>query len=175
MDNKLFTVKTRMTKEDYHKFLYVATFRRNKVIIPFIIILAALMAGLLAFDNRQFNIIGFFIFWILLALVSFGTVIFKVERKNKQRIKTDNTGAFDSQDILDFYDDFLIVKNTAIEGQIKIRYDQFYQILESKDYFINYSNMNQASLIRKKDMDEETLEKLRNLYEKQIGNKYKKI
>ncbi|MSU02529.1 YcxB family protein [Tissierella pigra] len=175
MANKLFTVKTRMTKEDYHKFLYVATFRRNKVIIPFIIILAALMAALLAFDDREFNIIRFFMLWILLALVSFSTMIFKVERRTKQRIKTDNTGVFDSQDILDFHDDFLIVKNTAIEGQSKIKYDQFYQVLESKDYFINYFNMNQASLIRKKDMDEEAIKKLRNLYEKQMGNKYKKI
>lgn len=175
MANKLFTVKTRMTKEDYHKFLYVATFRRNKVIIPFIIILAALMAALLTFGENQFNIIRFFMFWILLAFVSFSIVIFKIERRNKQRIKTDNTGVFDSQDILDFYDDFVIVKNTAIEGQSKIKYDQLYQVLESKDYFINYFNMNQASLIRKKDMDEEAIKKLRNLYEKQMGNKYKKI
>lgn len=175
MDNKLFTVKTRMTKEDYHKFLYTATFRRSKVIIPFIIILAALMAALLAFGEGQFNIIRFFTLWILFASVSFVTVIFRVERRNKQRIKTDNTGVFNSQDTLDFYEDFLIVKNTAIEGQSKIKYDQLYRILESKDYFINYFNMSQASLIRKKDMDEETIEKLRNLYQEEMGNKYRKI
>ncbi len=76
---------------------------------------------------------------------------------------------------MDFYEDFLIVKNTAIEGQSKIRYNQLYQVLESKDYFINYFNMNQASLIRKKDMDDEVIEKLKNLYQKEMGNKYRRI
>ncbi|WP_313756833.1 YcxB family protein [Tissierella sp.] len=175
MDNKLFTVKTSMTKEDYHKFLYIATFRRSKIVIPFIVAFAALISALLAYGEGQFNAMEFFIFWILLIFVSFATVIFKVERRNKQRIKTDNTGVFNSQDTLDFYEDFLIVKNTAIEGQSKIRYNQLYQVLESKDYFINYFNMNQASLIRKKDMDDEVIEKLKNLYQKEMGNKYRRI
>jgi len=35
--------------------------------------------------------------------------------------------------------------------------------------------MNQASLIRKKDIDEKTTEKLRTLYKKEMGDKYRRI
>lgn len=175
MDDKLFTVKTGMRKEDYHKFLYIATFLRSKVIIPFILGLSALVAVYLSYSENQVNIIEFFICWILLAAVAVGVIIFKVERKNKQRIKTDKTGVFDSEEILDFYEDFLIIKSTVFEGESKIKYSQFYQVLESKDYFINYFNMNQASLIRKKDMDAEICDKLRALYKKNMGSKYRTI
>ncbi|WP_291579621.1 YcxB family protein [Clostridium sp. UBA6640] len=175
MEDKLFTVKTGMRKEDYRKFLYIATFLRSKIIIPFIFGLSALMAVYLSYSENQLNIMEFFISWILLAVVAAGVIILKVERKNKQRIKTDKTGAFNSEEILDFYEEFLIIKSTVFEGEGKIKYIQFYQVLESKDYFINYFNVNQATLIRKKDMDEETCDKLRELYKKNMGDKYRKI
>lgn len=174
-ENKLFTVNTCMRKEDYRKFLYIATFLRSKIIIPFIFIMSGLMSAFLSYDGSKFNIGEFLIFWLVLALVAVGVVIFKVERKNKQRVKTDKTGAFDSEETLDFYENFLIIKSTVFEGESKIRYDQFYQVLESKDYFITYFNVNQASLIRKKDMNEETTEKLRALYQDKMGNKYRGI
>ena len=174
-DNKLFTVKTSMGKEDYHKSLYIATFLRSKMIIPFILLIAALMAAFLAYSDNQFSVTKFIALWILLAMVAILTIIFKVERRNKQRIKTDKTGVFNSQETLDFYEDYLIIKSTVFEGESKIKYSQFYQVLESKDYFITYFNMNQASLIRKKDMDKETIEMLRSLYENTMGKKYKRI
>lgn len=174
-DNKLFTVKTIMGKEDYRKFLYIATFLRSKIIIPFILFLSALMAIFLAYSENGFNITEFFIFWIVLTILAIFTVIFKVERKNRQRVKTDKTGVFDSQEILDFYEDFLIVKSSVFEGEFKIKYSQIYQVLESKEYFISYFNMNQASLIRKKDMDNEKSDKLRSIYKKNMGNKYSRI
>ncbi|MBU5675315.1 YcxB family protein [Alkaliphilus sp. MSJ-5] len=174
-NDKLFTVKTSMGKEDYHKFLYIATFIRSKIIIPFTLLISALMSAFLVYNENQFNITKFFILWILLAVVAVLVVIFKVERKNKQRVKTDKTGVFNSQETLDFYEDFLIIKSTAFEGEAKIKYSQFYQVLESKDYFITYFNMNQASLIRKKDMDKETIESLRVLYQKNMSKKYRRI
>ncbi|WP_416198421.1 MAG: YcxB domain-containing protein [Sporanaerobacter sp.] len=174
-DNKLFTVKTSMGKEDYHKFLYIATFLRSKIIIPFIFLISALMAAFLAYSENQFSVTKFIALWIVLAMVAILTIIFKVEMRNKQRIKTDKTGVFNAEEVLDFYEDFLIIKSTVFEGESKINYSQFYQVLESKDYFITYFNVNQASLIRKKDMDKETIEKLRSLYKKVMGKKYKRI
>ena len=174
-ENKLFTVKTSMKKEDYHKFLYIATFLRSKIIIPFILLISALMAAFLAYSENQFSTTEFIISWIVLIIVAILTIIFKVERKNNQRIKTDKTGVFNSQEILDFYEDFLIIKSTVFEGESKIKYSQFYQVLESKNYFITYFNMNQASIIRKKDMDNETIERLRFLYQNIMGKKYKRI
>ena len=48
-------------------------------------------------------------------------------------------------------------------------------MLESKGYFITYFNVNQAYLIRKEDLDVDTIEKLRLLYQKVMGKNYKKI
>ncbi|WP_026894662.1 YcxB family protein [Clostridiisalibacter paucivorans] len=172
-EKKLFTVKTSMGKEDYHKFLYIATFLRNKMIIPFILVISGIMSVFLIYREKEFNMKRFLFFWVALAVVAIIVIIFKVERKNKQRINTDKAGVFNAQEILDFYDDFLIIKSTAFEGESKINYNQFYQVLETKDYFINYFNINQASLIRKKDMDSGTIKKLKDLYRKNMKDKYR--
>ena len=139
------------------------------------ITLSGIMSFLLTFNETPFNITKFISFWIFLLVIAIFVVIFKVETKNKQRIKTDRTGIFGSMETLDFYEDYVKIKSTAIEGETKIKYSQFYQVLESKDYFISYFNMNQASLIRKKDMDEDTIEKLRLLYQNVMGKNYKRI
>lgn len=173
--SKLFTVETTMNKKDYHKFLYIATFLRSKIIIPFFMTLSGIMSFLLTYKETPFNITKFILFWILLLAIAISVVIFKVERKNNQRIKTDRTGFFGSKETLDFYEDYVKIKSTAIEGETKIKYGQFYQVLESKGYFITYFNVNQASLIRKEDMDGDTIEKLRLLYQNVMGKNYKRI
>lgn len=58
-DKKLFTIKTSIDKKDYHKFLYIATFLRKKFTIPVIIIITALMAGFVSYNNRVFEIKSF--------------------------------------------------------------------------------------------------------------------
>ena len=85
--SKLFTVETTMNKKDYHKFLYIATFLRSKIIIPFLMTLSGIMSFLLTYKETPFNITKFILFWILLLAIAISVVIFKVERKNNQRIK----------------------------------------------------------------------------------------
>ena len=119
-ENLLFTVETTMDTKDYRKFLYIATFLRSKVIIPFILAIAALMAWLLTFSEGYFNVTKFIIYWLFLAIIAFLTVIFKVERKNKQRIKTDRTGAFGAKETLEFYESFVVIKSTAFEGKLRL-------------------------------------------------------
>lgn len=80
-------------------------------------------------------------------------VCFKVEQKNKQRITTDMTGTFGSVSLLNFYDEKVEMSNEALNSKGKLNYNQFFSVLESKDYFIFYLTANQASLIRKKDIE----------------------
>ncbi|BFN04439.1 hypothetical protein [Clostridium tetani] len=47
----LFKVKTKMDKEDYRKFLYLATFKKSPIIIPMILFIAAIGAGIIAFKT----------------------------------------------------------------------------------------------------------------------------
>ena len=155
MGNAKFIINTTMTKKDYRKFLYIATFRRNKAIIPMLGLIALL--GSIVINSRRYSItlIEFLIIaWIFLFALAIGVVIFKVERKNAQRVKTDKTGTFDSINTLKFFDDKLVFENEELKSTGELRYDQFYALLESKDYFIFYLTMNQASLVRKRDLDD---------------------
>jgi len=174
-ETKLFTVETTMEKKDYRRFLYTATFCRRKAVIPFILLISAAAAALLAYEHSYFDVIKFIIYWLFLAAAAVLAIIFQVERRNKQRINTDKTGAFGAKETIDFFEDFLTIKSTAFAGETSIQYSQFYQVLESKDYFITYFNMNQAALIRKEDLDSETTDKLRALLQRKMGRNYKRI
>ncbi len=146
-------INTIMTKEDYKKFLYIATFKRNKTVIPLLCLISLIGSMIISFDNGHFAMIRLVISWILLFLLAIITVIIKIERKNAQRIKTDKTGTFDSVNTLKFYDDKIVMENKSLNSTGELKYDQFFTVMESKDYFIFYFTLNQASLIRKKDID----------------------
>ena len=154
MEEVKFIIKTVMEKEDYRKFLYTATFRRNKMIIPLILLISLVGGIFISFSLESFNIFTILISWVLLFILAVAVICFKVEHRNKVRIKTDNTGTFGSVNILTFYEDKIVMENESIKSKSEMKYIQFYEILESKDYFIFYLTANQASLIRKKDVEE---------------------
>ncbi|MBM7686016.1 MAG: hypothetical protein PWP07_214 [Epulopiscium sp.] len=173
MEQPKITIHTTMSKEDYRKFLYIATFRRNKAIIPFIAFLALIGSTIVSLDNGQFNFIKLIISWIFLFALAIVVVIFKVERKNAQRIKTDKTGAFDSINTLKFYEDRLVIENEGLKSTGELKYDQFFALMETKDYFIFYLTGNQASLVRKKDVED--LNAFREFIIKKFEGRYKHI
>jgi len=172
MDEPKITVNTVMTKEDYRKFLYIATFRRNKFTIPMIGLIALLGSLIISLDGK-FSAIKLIISWILLFALAIIAVLLKVERKNAQRVKTDKTGTFDSVNTLKFYDDRIVMENEALKSTGELKYDQFFAVMESKDYFIFYLTVNQASLIRKKNIDNPDL--FRDFIIEKFKDKYKKI
>lgn len=153
MDPK-FIIKTSMTKEDYKKFLYLATFKQNKIIIPIILIMTLVASIIISLDGSSFKIVKFIILWIVFLVISFIGLIFKIERRNKQRIRTDNTGSFDSINTLKFYDDKISIENESINSRSELRYDMFHILLESSDYYIFYLTANEASLLRKEDIED---------------------
>ncbi|SHI46684.1 YcxB family protein [Lutispora thermophila] len=173
MEEPKIIVNTIMTKEDYRKFLYTATFRRSKLIIPMLCLISLIGSILINFRNNGINLIYTLLCWVFLLALSIIVVAFRVERKNAQRIKTDKTGAFDSVNTLKFYDDKIAMENEALKSTGELKYEQFYAVMESKDYFIFYLNVNQASLIRKKDID--NLKEFREFIVCKFRGKYKEI
>lgn len=143
----LFTIKTKMDKEDYRKFLYLATFKKSPIIIPIILLIAAIGAGIIAFENGNFNIIDFLIAWVFMTLLVFGTICFKVEHKNKKRIETDKIGTFGTYQTISFCDDYVIVINNA----------------------------NMASLIRKKDIEDEYKTEIIRFLKEKLGKSFRTI
>ena len=131
------------------------------------------MIGSIIVSLDSYSFIKLVASWIFLFALAIGIVLFKVERKNAQRIKTDKTGTFDSINTLKFYDDRIIMENEALKSKGELKYGQFYALMESKDYFIFYLTANQASLIRKRDIDD--LNTFREFIINKFENKYKRI
>jgi len=173
MEEAKIIITTTMSKEDYRKFLYIATFRRNKVIIPMLGLISLVGSMIVSLDSGNFNLIKLIVSWILLFALAIIVVLFKVERRNAQRIKTDKTGAFDSINTLKFYDDRIVMENKALKSTGELKYSQFFALMESKDYFIFYLTVNQASLVRKKDVD--NLNAFKEFIVEKFGSKYKSI
>lgn len=154
MEEAKIIINTIMSKKDYRNFLYIATFRKNKLIIPMLALIALFGSVIIGSENGHFNLTKLIISWVLLFALAIMVVIFKVERKNTKRIKTDKTGAFDSVNTLKFYEDRMVMENETLKSKGELKYNQFFALMESKDYFIFYLTANQASLVRKKDIDD---------------------
>jgi hypothetical protein len=107
----------------------------------------------IVFDNGNFSAVKFILGWVFLYAVAVLTVVLKVERVNAKRVKTDKTGTFDNVNTLKFYVDRIVFENDALRSKGELKYNQFYAVLESKDCFILYLTANQATLIRKKDVE----------------------
>ncbi len=168
-----FLIKTVMEKEDYRKFLYTATFFRNKMIIPMIALISFIGGIFISLSLDNLTLLTILVSWILLFILCIVVICFKVENKNKSRIKTDNTGTFGSISILSFYEDKMIMENESMKSKSEMEYQKFYEVLESKDFWIFYFTANQASLIRKKDVEES--ESFKEFLKSVFKEKYKSI
>lgn len=168
-----FLIKTTMTKEDYKRFLYLAIFKKNKAIFPVIGLIALAGSLIISLDSQPFNWVKFIIGWALFFLLAIVIIVLKVEMKKAKRIKTDQTGTFDSINSLKFYDDRLVMENEELKSKGELSYSQFFCLMESKDYFIFYYSANQASLIRKKDIED--LNKFKEFILEKFAGSYKSI
>lgn len=173
MTEPKFLIKTKMDKEDYRKFLYIAAFLKKKTTIPLLALIALIVSILINWSNDFLSPISVIVTWIILFAVSIGAICFGVERKMKQRLSSDRIGTFNTTSVLKFYDDKVIMENDSLNSTGELRYEQFYQLLESKDFFIFYLNINQASLLRKKDID--NIEKFKHFITTRFAESYKNI
>ncbi len=154
MTAPIYIIETTMEKEDYRKFLYTASFLKNVYTLPLIGALTLLGAVVISWVNDFFTFLGVVLLWVVLFACSTAMICYRIERKNRQRVRTDKTGTFGSKSVLKFYDDHLVMETPSAEATMSLAYPQFYQLLESKDYFIFYFNSHQASLLRKKDIQD---------------------
>ncbi|WP_312652027.1 YcxB family protein [Proteiniclasticum sp.] len=173
LEEPKFNIETTMTKEDYKKFLYIATFRRNRLLIPLMIFMSIIGSVVIGFDTYGFSWVRFILSFLVLTPSAFVIIIFQIERKNAKRIKTDQTGSFDSINKLTFYEDKMMLQNEAFKSTGEVQYVQFYGVRESKDYFIFYLTVNQAALIRKIDVKD--VSGFRSFLMNKLKERYKKI
>ena len=173
MEDPELTINTSMSKADYRKFLYLVSFKKNKLTIPFLALFTLVVSLIASFNNGLFHLSLFVVSWILLFMPAIGVIVFKVERKYKQRLKTDKTGTLGSVSTLKFYDDRIVMENPSLKSTGELKYDQFFSVLESRDYFILYLNAHQASMVRKADVGD--LDHFKGFVAGRFGGRYRKI
>lgn len=175
MDKELFLIHTTMEKEDYRKFLYTAAFFKKKWLLPVLLLISwggavLIQCSLSGPDWGKTALTTLLLFCFVILILCF-----KIEKRNRTRLKTDRTGSFGSENILHFYSDRLVFESPERKSTGELRYDQFYSLLESKDYYIFYLNANQAALLRKKDVPAEAADSLRHFLQAAFGKRYKRI
>ena len=173
--NALYEVTTIMEKDDRRKFLYLTTFRKKSITIPLIFLIAAVCSFFTVYMNGNFNFMKFLSIWLILIIIAFGAICFKIELKSKKGINIQKTGNYRSQQTITFYENYIIATNKSAKGTYKIKYDKFYQIQETKNYFIIYNSANSASLVRKKDIDVESQYEIKDFLHRKLGKRFKRI
>jgi len=173
MEQPKFTINTTMSKEDYRRFLYIATFRRNKAVIPLLALISLIAGLMISLDGGTVSLTRIMINWLAFFALAIAVAVIKIEVKKAQRIKTDKTGTFNSVNTLKFYEDRIVFENEALMSRGELNYSQFYALMESKDYFIFYFTLNQASLIRKGDIED--LDAFKEFVVEKFADKYRRI
>lgn len=79
-------INTIMTKEDYKKFLYISTFKKNKTVVLFLCLVSLIGSMIIGFEDGHFSVLRFIISWILLFLMAIIIVTLKIERRSAQRV-----------------------------------------------------------------------------------------
>ena len=171
--NALYEVTTIMEQEDIRKFLYLTTFRKKTITIPLIILIAAVCSFFTVNMIGNFDIMKFLPIWLILIIIAFGAMCFKIEFKSRKGINSQKTGNYRPQQTITFYENYIIATNKSAKGTYKIKYNKIYKIQETKNYFIIFNSETSASLVRKKDIDVEIQDKLKDFLYRKLGKQFK--
>lgn len=164
-----------MEKEDLKKFMYIVTFFRKKSTIPMLVTVSLLGSLWVNYAWGNITTPGFFVVTIIMLIFIIGVIFFKIERRVKQRIKTDNTGTLGSESVLRFYEEHLEMESESFRSHSELRYDQFYELMETKDYYMFYISVNQAYMIRKKDVKAEEVSLFSEFLQCMFEGRYKHL
>lgn len=172
----IFTINSSLSKEDYRKFLYTSTFHKSKARIIFCLLVCLLGSFLIAY-NDSFNILIFIIAMLLFVIFTFSAFVFSIERRYSLRIQTDKIGTFDSIYKLIFYEDKLVTESISPKAQGELDYKQFYQVIETNNYWYFYIVANQASILSKKNIRESSynIGDFKEFIKEKFEGKYKRI
>lgn len=173
MEQEKFYIVTKMEQEDHKKFMYITTFvmRKTGLIITAVM---SVLAGLAVSWILDYVTVGMV---VLIAVGYFlmivGIQCYKINKMNKQRAKTDKAVGFGAESHLHFYDDHILMEMPVTKSSGQLRYDQIYEIMETKEFFAVYTSSNQASLIRKKDIKQEELAAFTGFLKEKMQKQYK--
>lgn len=165
---------TQMERKDYRRFLYLATFCRNNMVIPLLFVVAAIGALAVSYQEGGVKWGGFIASFGIYCVLCFGAVALLVEFRNRQQAKGGAMG-FGQRQIYEFYEDRLVTYTPEDKERAALRYEQMYRVMESRRYLIFYCMANLAFLLRREDLSEAEWERLTALLRQAMGKRYRRI
>lgn len=168
----LVTVETRLTKEDYRRFLYFTLYFRKAMYLPVAFVCCLLVGAVWGNHVSGFQ-------WPLFLSGFLGTLglltimlISRVELRLRKRVKEDTDGTFEKYDIIQFGEVLIQIDSDVMNASGTCAYDTFHQVLETRSAFLLYPNPQICSIIPKHNMTKEQQETLARLLQKNTGMRY---
>ena len=157
----LFKITTTMEKEDYRNFLFLTTFQTADSIASLFII--GILLGGITTVMTDFSLSSLFFSSLFFILVLFVVMYSKLEKNVKAIYPLDQPAAIETAQTITFYSTYLTSTNRTNADITEVPYKDIYKVKENDSYIILMLTKELASLICKKDLDKETLEKISNL------------
>ena len=171
----LYEITTKMEKQDYKNFSYLIIFRNKLRTVLLIVLLGAAGAAVWAMIDAKFSVLKFLITWLALICTAFAALFLRVEYKAFNREGLIKAGLKGNRQYITFYENYLTASEDVVKETGKIKYERLFQVLEMEDYYIIYASESSASMIRKKDVDEEDRAGFQKFLKAKMGTRYKDL
>lgn len=170
--NLYYTIVTRMDKKDYRQFSYLTIFRKKYKTLFLIVLLAGIVAAFASFMDEAFSVPEFLIIWVILIATAYAAIFLRVEYKAMNWLNEVGLGIKGGRQTISFFEHYLVAEQENVKGFNKIKYDVLYQVLETANYYLIYANAGSASLIRKKDIEEDDRDGFHRFLKAKLGDRY---
>ena len=160
-EHSLYKITTKMEKEDYRNFLFLTTFQTADSTISLVII--GIILGAIASFATGFSVSSLFFSSLFFILVLFAVMYSKLEKNVKAVYPLDQPATIETEQTIVFYDTYLTSTNRTNADITKILYTDIFKIKEDDNYIILMLTKELASLICKRDLDKDIIDKISNL------------
>lgn len=161
MNEEKIYIKTQILKQDYRAVVYFNIFFKNRV-FTVIIIAGAIVAMVTLLQRLLGSPISDFMYYIsVLIIVCMIVLLVTTEILIRRFVSSDKLSIGANIEII--IDSEKIVCKTSAKSNSEISLDKLYRVYETNKYFFIFINSEEAIISKKEDMNEEGINKLRNI------------
>jgi len=158
-------IKTRITYPEYKRIMLLLSFRKPRVIFFLIIIVLIIINALFrSMNNRQYIFLALFLAYTVF-------VIFRMRGAIKKSY--DSNLRLQGEIEYDITSDKMKITGTSFNSELD--WSTTYKIEELKNWFLVYGSAQTANLIPKKDMTDDEINTLREIFRNLHTVKIKKL
>ncbi len=157
-ETPIYEITTTMEKDDYRNFLFLTTFQTPDSIISLLII--SILLGAVTSVVTGFSLSSLFFSTLFFFLIFFVLLYAKLEKNVKATYPLDQPANIETKQTILFYNTYLTSTNRTDANVTTAAYDTIYKIKEDDSYIILFLTKELASVIRKKDLDNEIIQEL---------------